>query len=203
MTLFDKSIGALTSGDLQELLTDQAVENVRLEFKSVDPSKDEMLKKLSSFANTYGGYMVVGAAADGAGKLQSLPGVATINGYRQRIVQWCYDGAWPPLEIFVSDPIVSPQDATKVCYVIEVPLSAETPHFLDGRNGAYVRTDEFSQRFEPRLATYEELTHLGNRRTALVQRRERLTQRAIDRFNTFVQNTYEKTEGTKGSIGAT
>jgi len=103
----------------------------------------------------------------------------------------------------VSDPIVSPQDATKVCYVIEVPLSAETPHFLDGRNGAYVRTDEFSQRFEPRLATYEELTHLGNRRTALVQRRERLTQRAIDRFNTFVQNTYEKTEGTKGSIGAT
>src|SRR2546428_12586346 len=202
MSIFSKSISTLTTADLQELLTEQAVENIRLEFKSIPPPKDEMLKKLSSFANTYGGHVVVGATEDGKGRLQSLPGVAAINGYRQQIVQWCYDGVWPPLEMFVSDPIPTPQDATKVCYVIEVPLSAETPHFLNDRKGAYVRTDEHSQRFEPQLATYEELTHLSNRRAALVQRREALARRSVERFDTYVRTDYGKAN-TKGDIGAT
>jgi len=39
---------------------------VRLEFKSEVPTKDEVLKKLSSFANTFGGYLVIGAKANGA-----------------------------------------------------------------------------------------------------------------------------------------
>jgi hypothetical protein len=202
VSIFDKSITTLATADLQELLTEQAVENIRLEFKSIPPSKDEMLKKLSSFANTYGGYVVVGATEDGKGRLQSLSGIAAVNGYRQQLVQWCYDGVWPPLEVFVSDPIPAPQDATKVCYVIDVPLSAETPYFLNGRKGAYVRTDEHSQRFEPQLATYEELTHLGNRRATLVQRREALARRSVERFNTYVQTDYGKAK-TKGDIGAT
>lgn len=203
MSIFNKASAALTTADLQELLTEQAVENIRLEFKTIAPSKDEMLKKLSAFANTYGGYVVVGGTEDGKGRLTALPGVSVINGYRQQIVQWCYDGVWPPLDVFVSDPIPSPQDATKFCYVIEVPLSAETPHFLNGRKGAYVRTDEFSQRFEPQLATWEELTHLSNRRAALVQRREALAQRSVERFNTYVRADYAKAANTKGAIGAT
>lgn len=204
MSIFTKSITAITTEDLKELVSDQAAENIRLEFKSSAPPKDEMLKKLSSFANTYGGYLIVGAAADAAtGRVHSLPGVDVINGYRQQVVQWCYDGVWPPLEVFVSDPIRSPDDASKVCYVVEVPLSAETPHFLNGRKGAYVRTDEFSQRFEPQLATYEELTHLGNRRAALVQRREALFQRSLERFDAYVRANYAKDRRTTGNIGAT
>src|SRR6266550_3277541 len=68
MSIFNKSITTLVTADLQELLTEQAVENIRLEFKGISPSKDEMLKKLSSFANTYGGYVVVGATEDGKGR---------------------------------------------------------------------------------------------------------------------------------------
>jgi hypothetical protein len=197
MSIFNKSITALATADLQELLTEQAAENIRLEFKTIAPPKDE----LSSFGNTYGGYVVIGATEDGKGRLTSLPGIAVINSFRQQIVQWCYDGVWAPLEVFVSDPIPSPQDATKVCYVIEVPLSAETPHFLNGRKGAYVRTDEFSQRFEPQLATWEELTHLGHRRATLVERREALTRRSIERFDAYAQTEHDK--GKKARIGAT
>ena len=53
MSLFDTPITQLQTQDLQELLTVQAVENVRLEFKRELCSKDDMLKKLSSFANTF------------------------------------------------------------------------------------------------------------------------------------------------------
>ena len=45
----------MATADLQELLIDSAVENARLEFKLQVPTKDETLKKLSSFANTFGG----------------------------------------------------------------------------------------------------------------------------------------------------
>lgn len=55
------------------------------------PSKDETLKKISSLANTFGGYMVVGARANSAdGRLTELPGVDPESGYRQKVVQWCF-----------------------------------------------------------------------------------------------------------------
>ena len=53
----------ITTEDLQELVVERAVENVRLEFKREIPGKDETLKKLSSLANTFGGDLVIGAAA--------------------------------------------------------------------------------------------------------------------------------------------
>ena len=61
MSIFTKPLSQLETADLQELLTDKAVENARLEFKLQIPNKDDTLKKLSSFANTVGGFMVVGA----------------------------------------------------------------------------------------------------------------------------------------------
>lgn len=42
----------------------KAVENVRLEFKRDVPGRDETLKKLSSFAKTFGGQVILGAKAD-------------------------------------------------------------------------------------------------------------------------------------------
>ena len=134
MSIFDKSINDLGTEDLAELLNESAVETIRLEFKREVPEKLETLKKLSSFANTYGGYVIVGAEEDGQGKLQGLPGVEVVSGYKQKIVQWCFGGAWPPLDVFVSDPIPSPEDSERTCYVIYVPLSAEAPHFLNNRN---------------------------------------------------------------------
>jgi len=172
MSLYMQSVDQITPADLDELLKDSAVENVRLEFKSQDVSKDEALKKLTSFANTFGGYMIIGAEANADGRLVGLPGVDPVSGFKQRMVAWGYGGASPPLQLFVSDPISSPQDATRVCYVIYVPESEETPHFINDRKGVYIRTDEFSQRFEPQLATYEEIQHLANRRAITVARRE-------------------------------
>ena len=129
----------LTSEDLKELLDEQAVENVRLEFKLERPDKDETLKKLSSFANTFGGYLIIGAKANSAdGVLTGLPGIQEPRGFKQQIIQWCYDAAFPPIEVFVSPPIPAPSDTTKVCYVFYVPESEEAPHFLNSRKGVYI-----------------------------------------------------------------
>src|SRR5687768_15976255 len=119
MAIFGKPIIDITSDDLQDLLAMNAVENVLLEFKREVPSKDETLKKLSSFANSLGGFMVIGAEAGSKdGRITGLPGVDIQQGYKQKVVQWCFEGASPPLVIDVSDP-VNVQNG-RVCYVLHV-----------------------------------------------------------------------------------
>jgi predicted HTH transcriptional regulator len=145
MSIFTKVVSEIATADLQELLQDGAVENSRLEFKLDVPTKDETLKKLSSFANTFGGFMVVGAAALSAdGRVSGLPGVDVEAGYKQKVVDWCFGAVSPPLVAEVSDPIPAPAGGGKVCYVVRTDESDVAPHFLNGRKGVWVRTDEFS-----------------------------------------------------------
>lgn len=203
MSLFDTPITRLQTQDLLELLADQAVENVRLEFKRDVPSKDEMLKKLSSFANTFGGILVVGAEANSAdGRITALPGVESQPSYKQTIVQWCTSGAMPPLTAEVSEPIPIPDASGRVCYVINVPESDLGPHFLSGRKGVYVRTDEFSKRFEAGVATEQELRHLLSRRALVQERRTALIQRARERYATFAARPQPATTDGRESLSS-
>lgn len=81
MSIYATPISQLKTSDLAELLQEQAVENTRLEFKREVPEKDETLKKLSSFANTFGGFVVIGAMAQSKdGRIESLPGVDQVPG---------------------------------------------------------------------------------------------------------------------------
>jgi predicted HTH transcriptional regulator len=75
MSIFTKPISQLVTADLEELLQEGSVENARLEFKLKEPSKDDSLKKISAFANTFGGFMVIGVKEDGKGRIQALPGI--------------------------------------------------------------------------------------------------------------------------------
>lgn len=203
MAIFSKPISQLSTEDLQESLAERAVENVRLEFKAEIPGKDETLKKLSSFANTFGGYLVVGAKADSTdGRLAEFPGVEPQAGFKQRNVQWCFESVSPPLTVEVSDPIPVPAQSGRVAYVLYVPESDLAPHFLAGRKGIYVRTDEFSPRFEPRLATQAELQQLFDRRKVVVTRRDDLICRARERFDTFVRTRYSEFAENQRGIGA-
>src|SRR5712691_1265746 len=85
MSIFTKPTSQLSSAHLLEILREAAVENIRLEFKLKVPDKDETLKKLSSFANSFGGFMVIGAKANSAdGRIEGLPGVDEQPGYKQK-----------------------------------------------------------------------------------------------------------------------
>jgi hypothetical protein len=202
MPFYTKPLSQLDTEDLQELLSDRAVENARLEFKLLDPPKEETLKKLSSFANTFGGYMLVGAKADSKdGRLLDLPGVDTISGYKQKIVDWCFAGADPPLTVEVSDAIPTPKEDGKVCYAIHVPESDVAPHFLNGRKGVWVRTDEFSANFKEELANDAELRHLLDRRQLIRERRIGLITRAQRRLNAYLDQKHRALSGIRTNVG--
>jgi len=193
MSIYNKSISDINADDLKELLGENAVENIRLEFKRNIPDKDNTLKKLSSFANTYGGFLIIGAEENKGGRLNSLPGVDKESGYKQKIIQWCQGAIYPPITPFISDPIPSISDGNKFYYVIFVGESAESPHFINSRKGIYVRTDEFSHRYEAQLATYNEIQHLANRRKMAIERRANIIKRAEYRFETYVSSPSKAT----------
>lgn len=198
MSVFSTPVAHVTTDELRELLTERAAENVRLEFKRDIPDKDEMLKKLSSFANTYGGLLIIGASAQSKdGRITDLTGVDAHPNLKQTIVQWCVAGINPPLTPEVSDPIPAPA-GDKYCYVVSIPESEHAPHFLNGRNGIYVRTDEYSSHFRPQLANERELHHLLDRRRIVRERRAILISRARERFRTYTQQlTAEQLRGAK------
>jgi hypothetical protein len=203
MSIFTTPLPQLGTADLLELLEQKAVENVRLEFKLEIPSKDETLKKLSAFANTFGGFMVIGAKAPSKdGRIEDLPGVDEQSGYKQTISQWCFGGASPPLSAEVSDPIPVPAGNGKVCYVIYVAESDVAPHFLNGRSGVWVRTDEFSARFETRLADENELRHLLDRRNFVLEHRAALLERARRRLAAYTVKKYPTAAGISRRVGA-
>src|SRR5260370_40148502 len=98
MSIFGKPVSAIQVQDLQKLLSERAVENVRLEFKSEIPDKDETLKKLSSFANTFGGDLVVGATASSkGGRIGDIRGGAPQSNYKPTTSRWAFERATAPL----------------------------------------------------------------------------------------------------------
>lgn len=186
---FTTPIKALTLAEVQPLFNERVAENIRLEYKrEVPPTdakfKEELAKALSSFANTYGGYFVVGISTDAAGNPTAMDGVPTVASYQQRVSSTGYQEVYPPLLPVVSNPIALPSG--NVIYVVYQDLSLEAPHFLTRRLGAYVRTNEFSQTFQPALATWEDLRFLANRREQAVSRRRLLHERARSRANRIV-----------------
>jgi schlafen family protein len=188
MSVYTTPVSQLKTSDLAELLQEKAVENTRLEFKRDVPEEDETLKKLSSFANTFGGFVVVGAAAPSKdGRIEDLPGVDEQPGYKQKIVDWCFKKCSPPITVDVSGPIPTPNGNGRVCYVISVEESEIAPHFLNGRNGVWIRTNEFSERFHAALATENELQQLLHRRELVLERRRNIVERARKRFETHLR----------------
>jgi hypothetical protein len=198
MPFFATPISKLTEADLQELVTDNSIENLRLEFKSEVPKEDQTVKKLSSFANTYGGIIVVGAE-EKDGKITKLSGVPIEPGYKQTLANWCFIKFNPPLSAEVSEPIRLANG--QYCYVISVLESDMAPHFINGRKGVWIRTDEFSNRFRAELANENELRALFDRRKAVRERRDINVRRAQERFDAHVANRHTDLSGNLGDVG--
>ncbi|MCE1246753.1 MAG: ATP-binding protein [Firmicutes bacterium] len=183
MSIFSKQIQNLEYQDIRELLVEGAEEDIRLEFKRDYPGKSNMIKKISAFANTYGGYIILGIEEDGRGKIKSLPGIDLIKRLDQSIVQWCFEEIYPPIVPFVSPPIPHKDHPDKFFYVIYIEQSMETPHILNkSRNGLYVRTDEYSQKFLTRLAKFDELEYLMDKRRKAENLQHELIERASRRL---------------------
>lgn len=180
MGIFGKTVDTYTVRDVEELLG--VSESIILEFKRKVDTDQDLLKELVAFTNTFGGWLVIGAEEKNSA-LHALPGVPPVNGFQQKVTDLCLTQIVPPIVPYPS-PAIDVPNSKNVLYVIHAPASLSGPHFLVGRKGAYVRVSEHNKPYEPRLAEWEELSQLAQRRERTLTLRQSLRDRAVQRART-------------------
>lgn len=131
---FDKPIGSpLTKEDLQRLVEREVGENYFVEYKSLLPSKTKIAHSIASFANTYGGWYIVGVKTDPHNIAKEICGFSLkespdpISKVRD-IIKTHLD----PIPIFHPQVVTLEED--KVVLLIHLPGDQETPFVAkDGR----------------------------------------------------------------------
>lgn len=180
MSFFTTPVKQLAAKDLEELVLMRAQENLQLEFKREQADRDEHLKKVSSFANTLGGRIVYGIEQDKESRATRLAGVDRDDAFESQLTSWCAHYLDELLVPEVSGAITLP-GTSRVAYVVDVQESELAPHFIRGRRGCYIRTNEGSLRFDAKLAEQGELRALLNRREEVRARAAALKKRSEER----------------------
>ncbi len=145
MFLSAMSLERVSEADLQRLISDGVRESRDLDFKrdaiGDDPdSKREFLRDVTSFANTAGGYLIIGMA-EAAGVADALIGLTTQppDNEKLRLENIIRDGVEPRLVgVRIREVILS---GGGYALVIKIPVSWNPPHRVAfrGTNRFYAR----------------------------------------------------------------
>ncbi len=178
--LFTKPIEEITFEDIENFCKEGLEESSRLEYKRDFSSKDpnfQIAKEIAAFANTYGGLLLIGI--DELDRKPKLPleGIKYEEGLNERINSIALSNIYPP--VFPEVKVCQFQDQEKAVIVIRVSQSDETPHLLNKRTKIYLKVDSQSEPIEP---PWEQIEWLINKRHKAIENKERLINRARERF---------------------
>jgi hypothetical protein len=130
-----QEIDSLTEADMEVLMSRGLREGPQLEYKETllplsDNKKFELLKDISSMANSDGGVIVFGVKQDQTGAPTSLPGVEieNVDELHNRLDQILNDNLDERLPGLRHRAI--PRSDGKHFYVIQVPVSYLAPHMI-------------------------------------------------------------------------
>lgn len=158
--------------DIQSLLSNRVPESEILDYKrdcygNSDSSKRELLKDVSSFANTRGGHIIIGVDEEEGvpTKIVGIDAEVNLDAETQRMVQVINSG-FDPAFTSVQCRTIGSGEGTR-CLVLDIPRSAIAPHriafgnyhrfFIRDSNGKHEAT-------MPELRSLFTLSELGIQR---------------------------------------
>src|SRR5882672_5137343 len=140
--LFSKPVADLTHEDVEEFCK-RFHEGLRVEYKSTfDPNVKRKIPRLvSSFANSYGGILIVGIKAVDGVPQEPFDGIEFEDREpRLTVENICRDGIFP--EAAVLKKLVPSRISGKAFLVIQVNESPRAPHAIENSTQVYVRTGD-------------------------------------------------------------
>lgn len=147
MSVFDKPLEHLTEEDLLRLQAEGVEEGVLLDYKADWIENKKLAKAVASFANTHGGHLVIGVAADKEKNVPlSFPGLPNEDGIKEKVGAVCRSRI-SPAPVFRMKLIELSASPGRSVLIIEVPESPQPPHYVNGV--IYVRNGESSTPLEP------------------------------------------------------
>jgi hypothetical protein len=185
--MFSIPIDSLTFEQVSSFCQLRPREGLILDYKLDFPRRLD--KTIASFANTYGGHVLIGVDETATGEpVLPVAGVPLQAGLRERVVATALGAIYPPVypEVkvieFQSSGAMSPDRAL---IVIRVHESDSSAHAVDGGKSVYLRVDNISDHFT-RQATVEEIEWLLNKRQKPLRLKERLLSEARRRASNYL-----------------
>ena len=131
---FRKPLKDLELEDLEKLIQSNFSESLFMEYKSQMPSPQKIAKAIAGFANSYGGFLVVGADKDcGKNELpNSFPGATNMPGEPKEYVRNICRDHISPMPLYQTKYM--PTGDSKGVLIVQVAESTDCPHInKDGR----------------------------------------------------------------------
>lgn len=156
-------------------------ESINLDYKLQITAPEKLAKTVSSFANTFGGLIVLGVDEDSASKPKPpFEGLQFEPKLEERVWSILMEHVYPPA--FPEVHVCAPENA-RTFVLIRVAQSATTPHAIRHNTAVYLRTGNISKpELLERLATTDEISWLRERRRLSDELKNRITGRFDERF---------------------
>jgi predicted HTH transcriptional regulator len=162
--LFTKSISTLNFEDVEEFCA-RFREDIRVEYKSTfdNSVKAKLPKILSSFANSYGGILIIGIDAPAGAPIRPYDGIIFAEREPGLTVQnLCRSAIFPEIPLYTS--LIASRESGKAFLVVQVNESPKAPHAIENSTRVYVRTEGGTERIA--------LADLGRVERMLLRRQE-------------------------------
>lgn len=169
--LFGKPLAEVTYEDLKRVVVDDGLpESLVVEYKPDLLDSDEtsqsnqdtrrmLSKKISGFANAFGGFLLVGVRE---GKPNVLEGIKQDNaGFSKLLNNVTFECIYPPITNteLLSIPLPSSTGSKTFVHIVHIPRSSLVPHFVFDRGGCWIRHGDDSKHKEG-LADIREIEQL-------------------------------------------
>lgn len=169
--VFTKPIDKLEFQDIDNLRANQIHESDILDYKREVIDDDSLIKHVSAFANTKGGFIVFGIEETGKGGYpKAILGIDNSLINKERMEQILLSNISPRLLPKIQ--AVPHQDTQKSILIIQIPDSYLKPH-MNSRSGKYYKRYNFealemtelevSDAYRKRFNTYDEIEHYVNK----------------------------------------
>src|SRR5262245_24077352 len=185
--MIDKPLNQITYGDIDRFVREQWPEGKTVDYKrdpygSRDEDKKELLKDVSSFANTQGGDILIGVDED-KGVPVGIPGVtvADIDKEKLRLEEIIRRGLDPRID-FAIHHVLTPALSEVIIIRVQEILLFPHPVVFQGKFGEYwaisssgkysIDTDELLRSFTLSATVYEQIKAFRSERVALVSKGE-------------------------------
>ncbi len=198
-SIFGKPLNEVTTDDVRVFCDSQIKEGVNLDYKKDLSSSKSLMKAIASFANTRGGWILVGVE-DNKDDKPVIParGIDFQDHLTLTVTNMVLSHMSPPtIPVYHVCP---PDKNNKTFLVMYVPESHEAPHWLFNKKELYVRvSDRSSSGSWEDLATSDQWEWLRNKRQKSVELRKEVKDELNYRFRTH--DIWNKVEnGFTGSV---
>lgn len=172
-SIFGKTLDQVTVDDVRAFCDKQTREGINLDYKKDLSSSKSITKTIAAFANTRGGWVIVGVEDKDDKPVLPADGMDYVEHLPLTVTNMVLSNMWPPAIPIMH--VCPPDKDNKTFLILYVPESDEAPHWLFNKKELYVRLADRTKSGDwEEFATSDEWEWLRNKRGKSIELRKEI-----------------------------